>query len=130
VSETVRTRLLESHRPTLQRVYDCADVVSSGWSDDRPTDRTEVVPPFRALLRKASALEALAVAWAESLTYAGYELPARPVPNPPYVVVTSVGVVLRATVSEGRLVATLRTFDVSPYERVGVLPDGLVVERR
>lgn len=130
MSETVRTRLLEAHRPTLKRVYDCADVVSSGWNDDRPTDRTEVVPPFRALLRKESALEALAVAWAESLTYAGYELPARPVPNPPYVVVTSVGVVLRATVSEGRLVATLRAFDVSPYERVGVLPDGLVVERR
>jgi hypothetical protein len=39
-------------------------------------------------------------------------MPAPPVAAPPYVVVTSEGVVLRATIPDGRLVVTLRVFDV------------------
>lgn len=127
--DRVRRRLLDAHRPVLQRVVDCADAVAASW-DDSPTDRDAVVPPFRTALRETKTVDALAAAWADSLAHADYELSARPVPNPPYVVVTSVGVVLRATVSEGRLVATLRTFDVDPYERAGTLPETLTVERR
>jgi len=130
VTDRLRRRLLDAHRPTLGTVFDCADVVAAAWDGGATTDRQRVVPPFRTVLREANALEALVDAWAESFTHAGYEPSGRPVPNPPYVVVTSVGVVLRATVSEGRLVATLRTFAVDPYERAGTLPEALAVEHR
>nr|WP_218644728.1 hypothetical protein [Natronomonas gomsonensis] len=122
--------MLDAHRPTLETVFDCADAVAASFDGGATTDRQRVVPPFRTVLREADALEALVGAWAESLSHAGYDLPARPVAEPPYVVVTSVGVVLRATISEGRLVATLRTFDVDPYERAGTLPEALTVEHR
>lgn len=129
MTDRVRRRLLDAHSPTLQTVFDCADAVATTW-EGPPTDRSAVVPLFRTALQKMGALDALAAAWTDSLTHAGYEPSARPVPNPPYVVVTSVGVVLRATVSEGRVVATLRTFDVDPYERAGTLPEALTVEHR
>jgi hypothetical protein len=43
---------------------------------------------------------------------AGGRLQADPVPAPPYVVVTSVGPLLRATLEAGRLVVTVRAFRV------------------
>lgn len=128
--DAVRTHLLDAHRPTLARVLDCADRVAATWDGETTTERGAVVPPFRAVLQAAGALEPLAVALEDSVTAAGYPLAAQPVPGPPYVVVASRGVVLRATLPDGRLVATLEAFEVSPYRRKGTLPEALTVERR
>ena len=125
----VRERLLSEHRPTLERVFVCADLVAARWDGDSVTDRAAVVTPFRRTLRAADALGPLAVALADSVTAAGYPLAAQPVPAPPYVVVTSRGVLLRATLPGGRVVATLEAFEVSPYRRDGSLPEALTVER-
>lgn len=128
--QNVNARLLDAHRPALERVFDCADSVAESWDGETTTDRDAVVVPFRATLRASNALEPLAEALEDSVTAAGYPLAARPVPAPPYVVVTSRGVVLRATVPDGRLVATLSAFEVAPYRREGALPEALTVEHR
>lgn len=44
---------------------------------------------------------------------AGGDLRAEPVAAPPYVTVTSTGLVLRGTTPSGRLVATVHAFDVA-----------------
>ncbi|MFD1566500.1 hypothetical protein ACFSAU_03260, partial [Halolamina litorea] len=49
---------------------------------------------------------------AAAVEAAGDRLPARPVPAPPYVVLTSTGPVLRGTVDGGRYVIRIDCFDV------------------
>ena len=128
--DAVRERLLTEHRPALERVFACADFVATQWDGDSVTDSAAVVAPFRRALQAADGLEPLAFALADSVAVAGYALSARPVPAPPYVVVTSRGVLLRATLPEGRLVATVSAFEVAPYRRSGTLPEALTVEHR
>jgi len=63
----------------------------------------------------------------------GRDLPHEPVGKPPYVVVTSVGLVLRATFEDDRLVATVAAFEHRDGEWVhtGTTPEtALRVERR
>lgn len=130
MTDAVRERLLEAHRPALERALACADAVAAGWDGETTTDRSAVVGRYETVLRRAGALEPLVAALVDALEYAGYELQGTPIAKPPYLAVTSRGVVLRGSLSSGRIVVTLRAFDIDPYRRGPALPEALVVERR
>ncbi|WP_254839482.1 hypothetical protein [Natronomonas marina] len=131
LAEAVRTRLLETHRPTLERALSCADAVAAGWDGETTTDRAAVVDRYRTVLREADALDPLVAALVDAVESAGGDLAAAPVADVPYLAVTGRGVVLRGTlVAGGRIVATLGAFEVAPYRRGPALPDALAVERR
>lgn len=120
-----RERLLASEADTIDAVLRAATAIATdtegevadGWfrlDDGRPatTEREAVVSRLRAALDGAGLLHDLTTLLATAVDAAGYELAARPVPAPPYVVVTSTGPVLRATVEDGRLVVALDCFEV------------------
>jgi hypothetical protein len=73
---------------------------------------------------------------AGAVSAVGEQLQARPVAGPPYVVVTSVGPVLRATLAERRMVVTLELFTVEHdgddprYARRPTDADSVAVEFR
>jgi len=109
-TERVRRRLHADHAETLDRVWRVADAVAAEWASP-PTDRAAVVDPLERQLADdtlTDLLELLSTA-VETL---GESLPADPVPAPPYLAVTATGPVLRATLSERRLVVELRAFAV------------------
>jgi hypothetical protein len=96
--------------------------VAAGWEasgdlsgGDRATtaDRDRVVPQFRAALDRAGLLDRAPGILRECVAVAGADLQADPVPAPPYVVVTTTGLVLRATLPDGRLVVRVEPFAVS-----------------
>jgi hypothetical protein len=116
---SAREHLLGERRASVEGVLACADRVAAGWDGDGTTDRAAVVEPFESLLERSGLAETLPALLAECVQRAGATLSARPVAAPPYVVVTSEGVVLRATLDEGRLVVTLRAFAV---DRTGERP--------
>ena len=123
----VRRRLLSAHRPALERALACADAVAARWDGDSTTD--SVADEYRATLEAAGALDPLVAALADAVDHAGGELAARPVADAPYLAVAGRGVVLRGPLADGgRVVATLRTFEVDPYRRGADLPSALVVE--
>jgi len=131
VAAAVREELLSSHRPAFEWALSCADAVAAGWDGDQTTDRGAGVPRYRAALRAADALAALLGALEAAVEAAGQRLAAAPVPDVPYVALTGRGVVLRGPLSAGgRVVATLRAFELDPYRRGGGLPDALAVEHR
>jgi hypothetical protein len=130
VRDAVRDRLLDAHRPVLERALSCADAVAAGWDGETTTDRSAVVEPYRATLSRAGLLDPLVAALADAVGAAGGDLAARPVPDVPYLAITSRGVVLRAPVESGRLVVTLAAFEIDPYRRGPDLPEALSVEYR
>jgi hypothetical protein len=115
-TEAVREHLLTERRATVEGVLACADRVDDDWDGDGTTDRERVVEPFESVLRASGLFESFPALLAECVDRAGADLSARPVAGPPYVVVTSVGVLLRATLPTGRLVVTLRAFAVDRSE--------------
>jgi hypothetical protein len=132
-TETVRARLGDEHTAVLDAVSACADSVAADWPPEGTTSREAVVPPFRRALDASGVLARLPRVLSDLVTATGRPMPAPPVAAPPYVVVTSEGVVLRATASDGRLVVTLRTFDVERGSETRYVrrPDvDVVVERR
>lgn len=110
--DAARDHLLTERRDLVVTVLDCADAVAAGWDGEATTDADRVGPPLRAALARAGVLERLPVVLRECVAAAGGRLQADPVPAPPYVVVTSVGPLLRATLEAGRLVVTVRAFRV------------------
>ncbi|MFO7925077.1 MAG: hypothetical protein ACQET5_05295 [Halobacteriota archaeon] len=128
--EAVRDRLLDAHRPVLEHALSCADAVAAGWNEETTTDRTAVVEPYRATLSRAGLLNPLVAALADAVGAVGGELAARPVPDVPYLAITSRGVVLRAPIETGRIVVTLAAFEIDPYRRGPPLPEALSVEHR
>lgn len=112
VESVVREYLLSEHAALVRATSDCADAVVADWSDGVADGRAAVVGPLEAELRARGVLAALPAVLAGAVDAAGYRLRSRPVAAPPYVVVTSLGPVLRATVEDGRLVVTFQVFDV------------------
>jgi hypothetical protein len=110
--DAARDHLLTERRDLVVTVLDCADAVAAGWDGEATTDADRVGPPLRTALRRAGVLERLPGVLRECVAAAGGRLQADPVPAPPYVVVTSVGPLLRATLEAGRLVVTVRAFRV------------------
>lgn len=109
----VRERLRAEHRPFLDAVATAASRTAERWDGESTGDRTAVVEPFERVLRQTGTLDVAPVALATAVGAAGGQLQADPVPAPPYVAVTSRGVVLRATTDVGRVVVTVATFAVA-----------------
>jgi hypothetical protein len=112
----VREHLREERGDCLSTVDRCADAVAAGWDGPATTDREAVVPPMTAALRRTGVHDEFPAVLADAVAAAGETLRARPVAAPPYVVVTSVGPVLRATLDDARLVVTLAAFGVDRGE--------------
>jgi hypothetical protein len=111
-TKRVRGHLLSEEFALLDSVVDCADAVAARWTDETTADRAQVVPPLETVLARAGVTEQLPGLLARCVAAAGYDLTAPPVAAPPYVVVTATGPVLRATFDPGRLVISLRVFEV------------------
>ena len=114
-----REYVLDSHADIVETVLQCADAVASNWElapsayDGRATtDPSEVADPLRAELEASGAWARLPDVLAGAVRAAGYSLSASPVADPPYVAATSLGPMLRATVSDGRLVVLLQVFEI------------------
>jgi hypothetical protein len=110
--DAARVHLLAERRDLVATVLDCADAVAADWDGDTTSDADRVGPLLRATLARAGVIERLPNALRECVAAAGGQLRAEPVAAPPYVVVTSTGPLLRATLDGGRLVVTLRAFRV------------------
>ena len=94
---------------------------------DAAADASDPSAELARLLDQTGVTGRLPRVLSDTVGAVGRRLRATPVAAPPYVVVTSRGPVLRATLSDGRLVVVLAVFDVSrgpTYERV----DGVEIE--
>lgn len=130
----VHDYLLSAHDEPLAATNECADAVVASW-DGPATRREAVVGPLRALLERRGVLRRYPAMLTDAVDAAGGSLAASPVAAPPYVAITSRGPVLRATLSDGRLVVRIVLFDVERdpvrYVRSGRSPEeSLAVELR
>lgn len=124
------------HADVLAAVDACADEVCAAWEGDTTKDSRAIVDPLRTRLDDRGVLERLPVVLSEAVRATGHDLPATPVALPPYVVVTSRGPVLRATIEPGRLVIRLDVFEVDRtsegprYRRLDGIDPLVSLERR
>lgn len=108
-----RDYLRTEHGDLIAAVDACADAVADSWDGATVADGSRVSAPLRACLDQSGALDAFPRALAGAVDAAGRDLQATPVAGPPYVVVTSRGPVLRATLPDGRLVVRFDVFYVT-----------------
>lgn len=108
----VREYLLDTHEDLLETILACADGVAQSWDNEATTERQAVVNPFEHALERAGIMDRLPTMLVGAARTLDEELPAEPVPAPPYLTITGVGPVLRATFDSGRLVVTIRAFDI------------------
>jgi hypothetical protein len=111
-ARTARQFVLRSHAETVETVLRCADSVVETWDREATADSQSVVGPLRNGLEDAGAWERLPDVLAGAVGATDHSLAATPVAAPPYVTVTSLGPMLRATLDAGRLVILLQAFDV------------------
>lgn len=111
-ARAAREFVLESRAETVETVLRCADAVAETWDGDATSDPQSVADPLRAELDAADAWERLPDVLAGAVGATGRSLSATPVAAPPYVVATSRGPMLRATLGGGRLVILLQVFEV------------------
>ncbi|WP_408958803.1 hypothetical protein [Natrinema sp. 74] len=107
-----RRRIQTEHASVVDGIDACADAIADPWDTARTTDNRAVADGFQRTLEETGVLAALPGVLADAVDAAGYELRAAPVPAPPYVVITSQGPVLRATIDPGRLVIRFNAFEV------------------
>ena len=110
-TEAVRSFLVETYPTVVERITDCA-VATAAATDE--LDTSAVRQGIEATLRECGVWELLPRVLTACVEFVGGSLRASPVAAAPYVVATATGVVLRATLSGGRLVISV---------------DGLVVDR-
>ncbi|ELY49699.1 hypothetical protein [Natronorubrum bangense] len=107
-----RRRIENEHPDIVAGISHCADHVAEPWDTARTTDSDAVSKRLQSALEATGLLEQLPLVLADVVAAMGYELRAQPVPAPPYVVVTSRGPILRATIEPGRLVVRFDAFEV------------------
>jgi len=108
----IRRRVLRDHEETLASVLVAADVVAADWETDRTTRRSAVSEPLESELRRRNLEGPLLEVLATAVTAVDRELPAEPVPAPPYLTVNGRGPLLRATVDGGRVLVAIAAFTV------------------
>nr|WP_240148806.1 hypothetical protein [Halorubellus sp. JP-L1] len=96
----------------MDAVATAGRVTAAAWDGATADDRRAVVDPFERVLAETGTLDAATVVLADAVDAAGGSLRADLVPKPPYVVVTSRGLVLRATTDVGRVVVAVAPFAV------------------
>ncbi len=109
---TLREYVLDTHEGLLATVLDCADCVIQSWDGDATTDRQHVVEPFERALQRRDVIGRLPTVLVDAVAALDESLSAEPVAAPPYLAITSVGPVLRATLSSARLVITMQVFAI------------------
>ncbi|WP_458209458.1 hypothetical protein [Haladaptatus sp. NG-SE-30] len=138
LESAARKHVLAEHSELVASVLQCADRVVETWEgqergkegqaekekvqaemenervakEQTTTDREAVVEPLSRELRETGLLARFPTVLSGAVAATGFSMQATPVPAPPYVAITSRGPVLRATVSEGRLVVSVHAFDV------------------
>ncbi len=127
LEERIHDQLLSTSRETIQRVVGVADDVAAGWTDGTTTDRDELVAGLTGGLEAENLHTPLIECLQHGIRVGGFELPATPVPAPPYLVVSSTGPLLRAGISPGRLLLSFDVFEVirgepTMYRRAGSAP--------
>ncbi|GAA0463570.1 hypothetical protein MUK72_08035 [Halococcus dombrowskii] len=130
--QAVHGAVLDDHGSLLETILDCADEVVASWDNEGTTERRHVVEPFKNALADRDVTGRLPALLVDAVAALGEELPAEPVAAPPYLTVTSVGPVLRATLADARLVMTIRVFaierDPTRYVRGAATPaEALIV---
>lgn len=108
----IRRAILRDHEGTLLSVLAAADAVAAEWGTDRTTERSAVSEPLRAALRRRNLEGPLLEVLATAASAVDRELPAEPVPAPPYLTVNGRGPLLRATVDGGRILVAIAVFAV------------------
>ncbi|QCS42880.1 hypothetical protein [Natrinema versiforme] len=117
-----RRRIQSEHVSVVDGIDACADAIADPWDTSRTTDGDAVADGLHRALEEAGILRALPEVLADAVDATGHELQADPVPGPPYVVVTSRGPVLRATIGPGRLVIRFDAFEIVPDADPGRKP--------
>lgn len=107
-----RRRIQNEYAAIVEGIDYCADRVAAPWDTARTTESDRVAESLRRALESTGLLEQLPIVLADAVDATGYELQSQPVPAPPYVVVTSRGPVLRATIDPGRLVIRFDVFEI------------------
>lgn len=114
-----RDHVLESRAETAAAVLECADGVVAEREGDATASPESVGEPrsvadsLRAELEAEGIWSQLPDVLAGAVRATGRSLSATPVAAPPYVVATSRGPMLRATLDGGRLVILFHVFDVA-----------------
>lgn len=104
---------VREHDAVISTIGECADAVAATWDGDTVADSDRLTPLLRRALDDAGALDALITVLRDAVAAAGGSLDAPPVAAPPYVVVTSRGPILRATIDDTRLLVRIDCFDVT-----------------
>lgn len=112
LADRVEARVREDHAEFVDAVVAAGRITARSWDGETTDSRSAVVEPFQRTLEETGVLDAATVVLADAVDAAGGSLRADPVPNPPYVAVTSRGLVLRATTDVGRVVVTVAPFAV------------------
>ncbi|WP_323171743.1 hypothetical protein [Natrialba sp. PRR66] len=118
-----RRRLCDDHADTIAAIDDCADRVTTSWDTARTTNRDALVDSLRAELVAAGIFDRLPAVLAAAVDATASDLQASPVPAAPYVVVTSRGPLLRATIDPGRLVIRFDVFEIVRSDGAGHRPE-------
>lgn len=107
-----RAAILDAHEGTLDAILACADRVSADWPTAGASDPDAVRPELATALAAADIPDRLTSLLRDAVVAGGGTLAGTPVGAPPYVVVTSLGPLLRGPLVEGRLVIQIRVFAV------------------
>jgi hypothetical protein len=108
----LREYLLTEHVDVVETIRACAEAAAREETTDGGSDTSAVRRGTEARLRELGVWQRLPRVLAGCVAQAGRELSAPPVAAPPYVAATATGVVLRATLGEGRLVVSLDALSV------------------
>ena len=109
---SVRSHLRSTYGNILAAIAASADATADSWPGESVTERQRVVDPFRSALDERDVLDELPGLLEDLVATVGEDLTASPVAAPPYIVVTSTGVLLRGTLPGRRLVVAVSPFAV------------------
>jgi hypothetical protein len=116
--EKARQQILSEHSETVTAVIETAERVATAIDDWPVFDPKQIRLPLERLLEDRGLLEPLLGVLQTSASALDAEIRGQPVASPPYLAVTSTGVVCRATLSDGRrLVVELMLFEVETRPR-------------
>ena len=130
--ERLEARIESAFAEQLAAVADAASTVADEWDGTRTRDRSAVVEPLERRLRDDGTAEALLAVTELVADSLDRPLPADPVAQPPYFVVTGEGPMVRVSFDEPpvRVVVLLRAFAVESGDTAAVYRriDGVSVE--
>lgn len=111
IESAIEAHIQEAHPGVLDAVAAAAATASSDWPADGVSSGRVVREQFDQALTAHGVRPDLVEVLKGAVGATGQSLQSSPVPAPPYVVVTSLGVCLRATLEDVRLVVELRAFE-------------------